>query len=362
MASKSKAFSGMPAWVADSLIDPSWVEENIPDLQNISECAVKDISNDNRKGDTAKNGATLLLRVKSRDRDEQKECTEAEKAPITLVAKQVPSAGMALSHRLGLAREAMFYNHLASKINNLSEGISASNKACIPKIYYSYGDMSNGSKFIVMEDLSGSYVDSGILFGPGNPNNWNRDLNRSIANAYHMAIPTSFEVANQTFLAIAQVHAAFWKDTELLKDEYSWLRGSSWINGKGEESWRASQGMLQTMWETYTNSEGIEDADEGVRWDPFVRQIVSKSMEGISWDSHLRRLNAKSHFCLVHGDFWPGNVMISKDKHTADKEEFQNLRLLDWEMVGGSIIPCNPQSLEYTFTRADQLFCTCIRS
>lgn len=316
---------------------------------------VEDISNETRKGSKPKEGATLLLKLVSlKDGDEKTE---------TLVAKQVPSTGLSLSRNLGLAREAMFYNLLAPKIgipssnknsaddpmrSDTSEGLPAS---FIPKIHYASGDMRDGSKIVVMEDLSEDYVDSGILFGPGNPNNWKRKLNEKIAEAYPSIVPTSFDVANQTFIAIANVHAAFWRDKELLKEAYCWLRGSPWICGNNETSWRASQGILQTTWKKYLTDPN-NDSNEHILWDPLVWSIVEKAIKGISWEMQKKRLNEQSHFCLVHGDFWPGNIMVSKEvilagtkgcqSKTKEHSNIRDLQLLDWEMVG---LGSGPQEL-----------------
>jgi hypothetical protein len=315
---KMTSTAAMPLWITDSRIDPSWIKEKMPMFQDSSECVVQDISNETRKGAKVKDGATLLMQLES----------PSNENGTTLVAKQVPATGLALSCKLGLAREAMFYNTLAPKIRIPSYNGDDTRAPCIPKIYYSYGDMSDGSKIVVMEDLSAGFVDSGILFGPGNPNNWKRDLKSKIADAFPSAVPTSFEVANQTFLAIASAHASFWRDKELLKEEYNWLRGSSWTSGNDEASWWASQGMIQAMWENYLKNETNE---EGIRWDSQVRNIVEKAMKGISWESHRKRLNESTHFTLVHGDFWPGNIMVSKGDSVRD------LRILDWEMVGECI-------------------------
>ena len=316
----STTVAGMPVWLSDSNIDPAWIHEKLPNFQGFARCEAQDISNDTRKGATPKDGATLLLKLIPKDDTDR---------ITTVVAKQVPPNGLALSRMLGLAREALFYNTLAPKVKLSKKSSDQScDKAdsCIPKIYYSSGGMIDGSKFVIMEDLSTRFVDSGILFGPGNPNNWKRDLDRKIAQAYPSVAPTSYEVANQTFLAIANVHATFWRDQTLLTDEYSWLRGSSWIRGNDEASWRASQTMIQSMWEQYLQDPKNEN--EGIRWDALVRQIVEKAIEGISWESQRKRLSKTTHFCLVHGDFWPGNIMISKGDGDRD------LRLLDWEMVG----------------------------
>jgi hypothetical protein len=284
------------------------------------------ISNDTRKGDIVRNGATLRLEITFQDTPTKK----------NLVIKQVTPSGLELSTQLGLARESYFFNNLANKLNNVDD-----QSPSIPKVYYSYGNMKEGTKIVIMEDLSQSYIDSGILFGPGNPNNWNRDLPALITQAYPepSARPTSFEVANQTFLAIARVHATFWKDQNLLKEECSWLRGSSWIKGEDEVTWKASQGFLQDLW-----NEMGDKIDSRINWDPLVKQILFKAMDSISWEAQQERLNQSTHWCLCHGDFWPGNIMISTINNT-------DLRLLDWEMVG---LGSGPQDLgQYVLSNMD---------
>lgn len=337
--------TAMPVWISDSAIDSSWINDTIDSLERrVSECVVKDISNEARKGDIAKNGATLLLRVTFQEDGEDTPTTTT-----TIVAKQVPQSGLTRSRQLGLAREAIFYHQLASKIQ-LTTSSSDEKNACIPKIYYSYGDMASGSKFVVMENLSNGFVDSGILFGPGNPNNWNRDLKSQVEEAYpRTSAPSTYNVANQTFLAIANVHAKFWRDATLLQDEYDWLRCSSWINRKDEKSWRASQGLIQGFWGKYNIN--LKDGNNGIQWDPLVREIVEKAMQGISWESQQDRLNSNSQFTLVHGDFWPGNVMISTGANTENCAN--DIRLLDWEMVG---LGSGPQDLgQYILSNMDPM-------
>jgi len=42
----------MPVWISDNKIDPSWINDNIHSIDgHVSECVVKDVSNDTRKGD-----------------------------------------------------------------------------------------------------------------------------------------------------------------------------------------------------------------------------------------------------------------------------------------------------------------------
>ncbi|KAG7360672.1 ecdysteroid kinase [Nitzschia inconspicua] len=330
----------LPVWLGDDHINPSWITKKIPEFRNVIDATVTDISNASRKGDKVKNGATLLLDI-SFGYDN----TSLTYNNKTLVIKQMPASGLPLSQQLGLAREAHFFTRLASRIKlqndrNDRDSIDSTTSPCIPKVYYAYGNMQSGTKFILMEDLSCQYIDSGILFGPGNPNNWDRDLPAKIAAAYPKAKPpSSYEVANETFLAIAQVHATFWKDTSLLSDDYDWLRGAAWINGKQEESWKKSQGVIQEMWKNMETT-----IESRIQWDPLVKTLTEKAMAGISWEAQRKRLNPSNHFTLVHGDFWPGNIMIS----TSDSCD---LRLLDWEMVG---VGSGPQDLgQYIISNMD---------
>ena len=329
----------LPTWLGDNEIDPAWIGQKIPEFKSVTEATVTDISNAGRKGDKARNGATLLLNISFNNNENATAATASK----TLVIKQVPPSGQQLSQQLGLAREAFFFNQLASKIKfqNIEDDKDTNYGApSLPKVYYAHGDMQNGTKFVIMEDLSHNYIDSGILFGPGNPNNWNRDLAAKISAAYPKTVPpSSFQVANETFLAIARVHATFWRDTDLLSSEYEWLRGATWINGHQEASWRASQGLIQGFWKNLEMN-----INDRIRWDPLVRKITDKAMAGISWEAQLERLNPSSHFTLVHGDFWPGNIMISKSDPS-------DLRLLDWEMVG---IGSGPQDLgQYILSNMD---------
>mmetsp|Transcript_44401 Transcript_44401/g.107399 ORF Transcript_44401/g.107399 Transcript_44401/m.107399 type:complete len:448 (-) Transcript_44401:1669-3012(-) len=348
--------SPTPIWISDDEIDCEWImskmKANIPALDdqdsNIKLVGAKvvDISNQQRKGERPRDGATLLLTLTF----EQGQSVETMKE--TFVIKQVSNSGLALSRQLGLAREAFFFNDLAPKIIGQDDTENSSSNIIIPKIYYAYGSMEEGTKIVIMEDLSIGYIDSGILFGKGNPNNWNRNLVEKIEQAYPKgSVPTSYEVANQTFLSIAKVHATYWKDQSLLSPSStsaSFLRGAMWLQGKQEESWTASQGLIQEIWQKLNindkNGNGGGGIDERIKWDPLVKQLVQKAVDGISWESQKQRLNTNTHWTLVHGDFWPGNIMLS----TTD---LKNLRLLDWEMTG---LGSGPQDLgQYVISNMD---------
>jgi hypothetical protein len=146
----------LPVWVDDTHLDVDWIRKHT-ELPGIIRCSVEDISNETRRGEKAFDGATLRLSVELEDKKDKK------KTMLSLVVKQVPSSsGRPLSQQLGLAREALFYYQLESDLH--------SNKALlIPEILCSWGNMKTGAKVIIMEDLEGVAVDSGVwgLFWTG---------------------------------------------------------------------------------------------------------------------------------------------------------------------------------------------------
>ena len=319
--------SPMPIWLDGSRISPEWMEK-VANLGTCSSsCTALDISNETRKaGEHARDGATLRITIKGNDAQTK-----------TVVIKQVPVQGLGLSRRLGLAREALFYRNFSQKLSREST----------PIIYYSYGDFAKGEKSVIMESVQDA-VDSGILFGSGNPNNWNRDLPALISkagwNSNDSLPPSSREVALVTFRAIAKIHAVFWRnDAELLTPDKTWLRGQEWLQGKGMDSWEASQDLVRTFWKAYLAAEK-ESTEPIIQWDDTVRKTVEKAVANISWDAQLNRLNVDGHYTLVHGDFWPGNVLLmTKERDT--------IKLLDWEMVG---LGSGPQDLgQYVISNMD---------
>jgi hypothetical protein len=312
---------GMPVWLDDLHIDCEWLKKKCSKPIQAKTCTVKDISNKGRLGSTPRDGATLLLTLG----DEQ------------LVIKQIPQKRAALSKQLGLGREAFFYQSLAPTLSQVSSSL--------PQIYYAYANAETGEKCIVMEALpSPEWVDSGIFFGPGNPNNWARNLPAMIASAYDCVTdaPSAAAVATRTFQAIAHTHAAFWKKPSLLDPSNDWLRGQEWLQGKGKDSWEASQQLIRGMWTQYNADDG-KNKNDALKWNQTVRAAVDKAVAGISWETQLHRLHVDGRWTLVHGDFWPGNVMWNSTNGS--------IKLLDWEMVG---VGSGPQDLgQYVLSNMD---------
>lgn len=309
-----------PVWLSDNEIDVGWMDGNVV------------LGNSALGRLVSRDGATLKLALEFDNGTENKR----------LVAKQVPEGGSKeLSKRLGLAREALFYDNFAFEFR-CRDGMHD----ILPKVYYSYGDYETGEKFVLMEDLSDRAVDSAIFFGPGNPNNWNRDLPKEVESACFggVAAPTPEQVAMETFTAIAKIHGIFWRRRDLfLTDccggtQQQWLRGQQWVQRKDRESWEASQGLIRDIWSGLHGK-----VDEVLDWDPLLKSIVDKAVHGISWDAQMERLDeCKTPWTLVHGDFWPGNVlwMINQDPNVASSSS--KIKIIDWEMCG---IGSGPQDL-----------------
>jgi thiamine kinase-like enzyme len=312
-----------PDWLDDSHINPQWLHQQLAGISVLakSSCLCIDISNATRKGDHVRNGATIRVSLADEDGTSQTQLHH------WVVLKQVSDDKLVFSQSLGLAREALFY----SKLTPWLQG-----KNIVPEIYYAFGNMETGQKWIVMQDLSlnEQAVDSGIFFGPGNPNNWSRDLEQLVSKIE--SPPSAHEVASKTFLKMAQIHAKYWLNQDLL--EYDWLRGSGWVKGIDLKSFDSSQRIIQDIWKQETKNNAHH---QKLQWDPVVLASVEKAIQGISWEQHVARLHR--HWTLVHGDFWPGNVLWLQSD--------QSVRLIDWEMVG---IGSGPQDLgQYVISNMD---------
>jgi hypothetical protein len=196
----------------------------------------------------------------------------------------------------------------------------------VPKVEYSHGDMSTGFKLTIMEDLS-DYVDSGVLFGPGNPMNWKRDL-VALSKRAGDPVPSAAQVMSVTFKSFAQLHSKFWRNKSLIDGHHGWLRGADWVVGRGESEWIASQNYARERWASAKAGNG-----NAINWDPNVFDAIEKAVASISWPLQLKRLNVDGHWTLVQGDCWPGNVMWHRDAH---------VKLIDFEMVG---VGSGPQDL-----------------
>ena len=154
------------------------------------------------------------------------ELTSGER--LALVLKY--AAGNPRRAALGNAREARFYNELASQLSGL------------PRCFYAHGDMASGAVTMLMEALDDA-VPSGVFFGAAQPNNWSvRDRLPQLCAGN----PGPEESTRDAFGLYARLHAVYWGDASLL--DKAWLRGAAWHAGMGKASWAAAQAQAQDAW------------------------------------------------------------------------------------------------------------------
>ena len=145
-----------------SLTDLKWLQNSVEKYTQKSTISLvlEDFS-----GQGGMSSATMKrLKVKFADNTEK-----------TYVYKCTSEGGYTRSKDLGLPREAFFYHYLAPKL--ASRGVS------LPQVVYVHGNMDNGEKIIVLEDLSTTCVQSGYFFGPGSPLNWGKDIEAIVRNS-----------------------------------------------------------------------------------------------------------------------------------------------------------------------------------
>lgn len=252
-------------------------------------------------------GDMLRLRVTMETTDaETGEVSSTQKTFVSKTSK--PDATSA--RQLGLAREAFFYVNLADRIRKDVGNVVA-------EVLAAYGDMSTGHKAMIMEDLTGA-IQTGYFFGPGSPHNWGKDLEKLTAPAKDM---TAEKMTSLAFQAAAKFHALYWKDSKML--EHAWLRGSDWIQGKGEEAFNMAQKHAGSLWEKTKGK--IADGTDTVKWDANLVACLDASFAKVSFADFQTRVQS-TPWTLVHGDFHPANMMFDP---VANR-----LILLDWEVIG----------------------------
>jgi aminoglycoside phosphotransferase (APT) family kinase protein len=228
----------------------------------------------------------------------------------------VVKAGEATDQRakLGLAREALFYNELSQQLVD----------AKIPLKFFAESTMETGEMFALLEAVE-DCVPAGTFFGSGNPNNWGvkHKLDELCAGN-----PTAVEVTTQAFQLYARLHGRYWKD-ETLKDK-AWLRAVDWMNGQNEVTWREAQSMQSTGWSKI--KEQITSGTATIQWDPHLVACLDVTFAKVAAETafatYVERMSTNP-FTLVQGDCHPHNLLWSKQR-----TEDACLRVIDFEMVG----------------------------
>lgn len=249
---------------------------------------------------------------------------------ISMIQKTTSESRSNISKNLGLPREALFYDQYKPIIDSSVES------SFLPEIYYSYGDMENGKKLILMEDLH-ECTQTGHFFGPGTPLNWGKDLKESMSRVNVGGEDdeiSEIAISAKAFSIAANIHAKFWKDDSLVSTPF--LRGCEWYANDGESSWLIAQQSAVDYWKKCKDK--ISTGESKVKWDSNLIQCMDASFSKISWNNYLIDIKNRD-FTLVHGDFHPANMML---KRLSPSVSDWTIILLDWEAVG---IGSGPQDL-----------------
>lgn len=287
MADTEDICLGGELWLRDGRVDAAW-------LSKVLGCSVEEakLRSKDSVGGIREDQAVLLLDVTLKDA-----------ARKTLLIKRAVATPTAQS--LGIAREAHFFNELASQLD-----------VAMPRSYYAHGDLATGAKVVLMEYFEDA-LPAGLCFGPGNPNCWNSSIELRPSD------PGPEEIAQSAFKEYARLHARFWRGHQL--PTLSWLRGQDWVRGEGQAAWEAAQSMAKDAWQALCLERSGGTAK--IRWDPHLVACMESSMAKISWHSFQAELQERP-WTLVQGDCHPHNALWIRDPQGG------RLVIIDFEMVG----------------------------
>ncbi|KAL6073840.1 APH domain-containing protein [Balamuthia mandrillaris] len=231
---------------------------------------------------------------------------------------------------LGSAREAHFYHGFASyqaprALGSVSE--CAAVRSVVPRIYHAEGSYFTGDYVLVMEDLShreaclGSHVLGNQCWGP--VKNFPKLLQTE---------EVGVQMLEEVFVAMADVHAAFWRDEKLL--EHSWLKAADWLKGRDRARWELAVEGMRRKWRTLLES--IQQKKTSVKWSETVIRSIEDSLAATSWESFRQSFDvtsANTPFTLCHGDFHAANILwVPDEKQPRGSNE--NVYMVDWSEVG----------------------------
>ena len=213
---------------------------------------------------------------------------------IKLFVKVIPDEKKEFFQPHGLAREAFFYTKVGS-IENFR----------IPKCYYAYGDLTTGSKIVILESLEG-YLNTNYCLGKTHPFStiWGdyeektKDLKFSPK-----------EVCSAVFASLAHLHAKFWENKALLNEK--WIKGIDNMLGESKEPWLKLTAEYKNDWEDLLKN-GIESTPLDQIIDQELIDILSACIQQIEWDTYrkLRNPDAKN-WTQLHGDCHAGNFLLN---------------------------------------------------
>lgn len=238
---------------------------------------------------------------------------------------------------LGNAREAYFYRNFASNLATLGSATERQEvRSVVPRVYHADGSWATGDFVVVMEDLSttgarlGSHVLGNQCWGP-------------VKGGFPAELQTEsvgLQMIEQVFAAMADVHAAFWRDESLLG--HSWLKAAEWLQGRERARWELAMDGMRSKWLGIKRT--IEQGKTGVKWSDEVVRAMDDSLAATSWETYQRSFDVTkptTPFTLCHGDFHAANILwVPGRERTADDGEGDGARIgskvymVDWPEVG----------------------------
>uniref|UniRef100_A0A0G4IAM3 Aminoglycoside phosphotransferase domain-containing protein n=1 Tax=Chromera velia CCMP2878 TaxID=1169474 RepID=A0A0G4IAM3_9ALVE len=279
-------------------------------------------------------GDMFLLTVETRVREKRE---SSETTTHDLVLKATRPEGLQGSKQVGLAREGVFLDRM-TRVSDTRDPLFPL-KVLLPKCLWAKGDMDLGGKALVMEKIDG--VQSGYFFGKHSPHNWDVDVE---AETKDIGGVSELDVCCLAAELGAILHARHIGDRSLLEDaeNQECLRASKWFGGQGRESWEGTMGYAKSVWKDQwrptIDEKGVqrfEGKEDTIEWPLSLVNLMDQSFEKVTWEAFQQSaLVSEGRFTLVHGDFHPGNMIVTRKE--------KGLALVDWEVVG---VGSGPQDL-----------------
>lgn len=287
---------------------------------------------------------------------------------VSIVVKHFPEARLPASKMLGLAREGVFYDWITAA-DKAPPQVSKMVSKLIAKVFYAKGDMSTGSKLVIMEDLAaeGVGLSASNLYGHKSPVNWGKGskVDDDIVKAYTAEFADAAangaekELAEQQkaiervcSLKVAECgahwHALHWREPgplgETTTNSSSQLPEAAFLNGPwfknattavpaseadiGKQQWTGTLNFAINSWRRFLD-EILPKSD--VKLDPRIVAFVDQAIADTTWENYIEDMRNRS-WTLIHGDFHPGNMLWRT--LVKEGEGQQHVALVDWEAVG----------------------------
>eukprot|EP00760_Papus_ankaliazontas_P012749 PhM_4_TR15527/c0_g1_i1/m.28988 len=200
------------------------------------------------------------------------------------------------TYKLGTRREARTYSQLSYVRDNLA-----------PKVYHAEWSELTGEYLIIMEDLqpaqSGCQLMGNQCWGPVE---------------IRPGMPDAVTVAARSFQSMADMHATYWRDAELLSADKPWLKNYEYVSSGAKHNvtarakWNQAHENMRDMVKVIQANPSVD----GFETDPdFLALMVRMTAEGaISYDAFLSDFditNKNTAWTLTHGDCHAGNTLVT---------------------------------------------------